>query len=526
MGHVISEKFRLPIVLLALFFCHPRPIAAQRVLSLDSCRALAIGNNKELGMSRTKRGMAEEMRKAVRTNYLPKVDAIGTYQFSSREISLLSKKQQGLLNNLGTNLTSQLKGDMAQTLPSLVQQGAISASQAQLLSGVAEQLVPGVTSALNEVGGSLRKAFRTNNRNLFGADIMVRQPVYMGGALKAENKVADISASMAEDNIDLMAQKTLYDVEQAYWLVVSLRQKQALANDYLALVRKLYGDVSKMLAEGVTTKANELRVAVRVNEAEMSRTQVDDGLVLARMHLCQICGLDLDTDIKLVDEGKNSQLISAKDGAVGFCPELLPDSIACGGTLKEECALEEGSPSRPELRLLANTVELSRQNAIIVRAAFLPQVLATGGYLLSNPNVLNGYRNTCSGMFHVGVSLRVPVWNWGEGRHKVRAAKAATAMARLELDEAREKIGLQVRQAEFRVDEACKKLGMAVKSLSSAEENLRCASVGFKEGVLQTADVMEAQTAWQMARSQKIDAMVDVKMAHVNLRKALGTLKM
>ena len=65
---------------------------------------------------------------------------------------------------------------------------------------------------------------------------------------------------------------------------------------------------------------------------------------------------------------------------------------------------------------------------------------------------------------------------------------------------------------------------MAKKNVEKAEENLRCANVGFKEGVLQTTDVMEAQTAWMQAQSQKIDAEVDVKISQVNLKKALGVL--
>ena len=65
---------------------------------------------------------------------------------------------------------------------------------------------------------------------------------------------------------------------------------------------------------------------------------------------------------------------------------------------------------------------------------------------------------------------------------------------------------------------------MAQKNVEKAEENMRCANIGFKEGVLQTTDVMEAQTAWMQAQSQKIDAEVDVKISQVNLKKALGLL--
>lgn len=477
---------------------------AQRELSLDSCRALALSNNKQLGVTRVNRGMAEDLRKAARTDYLPKLDAVGTYQLTSREFSLLSKEQQRRLNNLGTNTIAGIQGDLSQTLPSLVQQGAITAAQAQQLGSFAEQLAPSMVSALNSAGNELRQAFRTNTRNLFAADIMVRQPLYMGGAITAENRAADINVRMADNNIDLLTQNTLYDVDQAYWLVVSLRQKQLLTNDYLALVRKFHDDVRKMCVQGVATRSDSLRVAVRENEAEMQQTQVDDGLVLARMHLCQICGLDLNSDIHLADED---------------------DSRIDTGSYDASSTVGSTYDDRPELQLLQNTIDLSKANVKLTRSAFMPKLLLTGGYLTSNPNVLNGYQDHFSGLFHVGVTLQVPVWNWGEGRHKVRAAKAATTMAILEYDDMDEKIGLQVQQAEFRVKEAYKRLDMATHNLASAEENLRCANVGFKESVMQTTDVMEAQTAWQNAHSQYIDAQIDVKLAHVNLDKARGLLR-
>jgi len=118
----------------------------------------------------------------------------------------------------------------------------------------------------------------------------------------------------------------------------------------------------------------------------------------------------------------------------------------------------------------------------------------------------------------------VPIWNWGDVAYKVRAAKGATAIATLEREEAREKIELQVNQNTFKVDEANKRLAMAQTGIERANENLRTANLGFKEGVIAPTVVMEAQTAWLQAQSQLIDAQIAVKLSQVDLQKALGTL--
>jgi outer membrane protein TolC len=127
-------------------------------------------------------------------------------------------------------------------------------------------------------------------------------------------------------------------------------------------------------------------------------------------------------------------------------------------------------------------------------------------------------------MWNIGVMVRVPIWNWGDNMYKVRASKGATAIARLELLEARELVELELSQVNYKADEAQKRLTLAQSSVKRADENLRTANLGFQEGVITPATVMEAQTAWLQAQSQQIDAEIDVRLSRVELQKTLGTL--
>ena len=476
---------------------------AQQVLSLEECRQLALQNNKQLGVTRVKQEMALNLRKAARTNYLPKVDVIGGYEFFSREISILNKDQKNTFANLGTTAMTGVGEHLSSTLTSLVQQGLIKPEMAQQLGALMGQMGQPIAQLGNQIGEKINDAFKTDSRNMFAASVMLRQPIYMGGAITAANRMAEINQELAANEEQGMVQNTLKSIDDIYWTVVSLKQKQKLANSYRDLVQKLDDDVHKMISEGVATRATGLKVDVSVNEADMQVTQVEDGVALAKMLLCQLCGLPVDTDIVLADEGK----------------EVLPmtDDVVDDGN-------EAAYANRNELKMLENAVQMSEQATKLVRAAFLPQVALTGGYMLSNPNLYNGFERKFAGVWNVGVLLRVPVWNWFEGQYKVRASRAATTIAAMELDDAREKIGLQLEQCRFKMKEAQKRLAMATKNLSSADENLRCANVGFREGVIEATDVMAAQTAWQQAQTQKIDAEVEVKLAQVALKQAMGKL--
>lgn len=477
---------------------------AQQTLTLDSCRAMALRNNKTLSASRLQLDMARYNKKAAKTKYLPHISALGGYELTSREISLLSKDQKSALANAGTNTTGALHNDIAGALTSLAQQGILTPEQASNLGGMFGQVGSKIGEAVNHVGQNIVDAFRTDTRQMYALSVMLTQPIYMGGAIIAANRMADIGEEMAQNNIEASTQNTLHSIDQAYWTVVSVHHKKKLAESYLAVVKKLDDDVSKMIREGVATRADGLKVDVKVNEAEMSLTQAENGLALAKMLLCQLCGMDVDSNITLADENADNIVEQADDAQAD-----------------RTVAME----NRPELKLLQNSADMSRQATKLVRAAYLPQVLLTGGYVATNPNVFNGFERKLSGMWNVGVMVRVPLWNWMEGTYKVRASRIATTIVELERDDIREKIDLQVSQSQFKVKEANRRLAMATKNVENAEENLRCANLGFKEGVIPTTDVMAAQTAWVQAQSQKIDAEVDVKMSQVNLKKALGVLQ-
>ncbi len=478
-------------VLLMLLVLWPLSGMCQRVLSLDSCRALALRNNKQMSVARVQQEVTSHLRQSARTQYLPKVNVVGGYLWTSREVSLLKDEQKSVLSNMGTTASSTLQNVLAPLVSQLP-----PPTQAKIVEDMGL-----FSGALNQVGQGIVDGFRTDTRNMFAGAVTVTQPVYMGGAIVAANKMADINEEMAANALEAKQQNTLFNIDHAYWQVVSLHHKQKLAESYVDLIKKLKGDVQKMIDSGVAIKGDGLSVGVRLNEAEIALMEVEDGLTLSKMLLCQLCGLPVDEKIMLTDEVNES----------------MPTTLSVTDALNYD--------NNPGLKVLQNTVDLSRQTTNLLKAGNLPQVLLTGGYAFSNPNAFNGFEKKFAGFWNVGVMVRIPVWNWGDVKNKVRASKGATTIASLELAEARELIELQVNQGRFRVNEAYKKLEMAQANVANADENLRMANLGFKEGTVSFTTVMEAQTAWQLAQSKKIDAEIGVRLSQVELQKALGTLK-
>ncbi|WP_303007031.1 TolC family protein [Bacteroides congonensis] len=483
------KKLFLLTILLNLTFI----VKAQTILSLDSCRALALANNKDLLISNEKINAAHYQRKAAFTNYLPSFSATGAYMRNQKEFSLLNTDQKAALSGLGTSMAGPLE-----------QAGGIIAQLHPELASKIPELGASLTSAFNNAGSSLVDALRTDTRNVYAGAVTLTQPLYMGGKIRAYNKITQYAEELARQQHQGGMQEVIMSTDQAYWQVISLVNKKKLAEGYLKLLQQLDSDVEKMIAEGVATKADGLSVRVKVNEAEMTLTKVEDGLSLARMLLCQLCGLDLSSPVTLTDENMDD------------IPLLAPET---------HFDMSTAYANRPEIRSLELATQIYRQKVNVTRSEHLPSIALMGNYMVTNPSVFNSFENKFKGMWNVGVMVQIPIWHWGEGIYKTRSAKAEARIAQYQLEDAREKIELQVNQAAFKVNEAGKKLVMASKNMEKAEENLRYATLGFKEGVIATSNVLEAQTAWLSAQSEKIDAQIDVKLTEIYLKKSLGTLK-
>lgn len=489
------------IVLLASVLMTTSWVGAQTNLTIQQCRELALRNNHQLAIQRTKESIAKDSKALAKTLYLPKFDLTATYMHTSREISILNDDQKGSLNSIGTNTVNALSQKMPDVLTSLISSGLISGAQAQGIAQLFQQNAGTMAGALDEVGGGIADAFRTDTRNAWAGAVTMVQPLYTGGKITAANKMADLAIDIAANQTEKSTNDIILSTENAYWLVISLAQKKALATNYHELLLKLQNDVEKMVSEGVATKADKLSVDVKVNEAEMTLTQVEDGLVLSKMALCQVCGLPIDSNITLADENK--------------------DDISDNGEMIDGGA-ETALQNRSEIHMLGNLQQLAQQGVKIAKSEYLPTVALTAGYLLTNPSLYNGFEKKFKGMWNVGVLLNMPLWHWNDAKYKVNSAKSSVLIAEMQKDEAEELITLQVQQSQFKLNEARKKSAMTEKNMESADENLRSANLGFKEGLFTVTSVMEAQTAWMKASTQKIDAQIDVKLALANLKTAMG----
>lgn len=462
------------------------PVSTAETYSLDSCRAMALSNNKELMVKAERVRQAGYQRKQAFAAYLPALDFAGGYTYNQKKLSLFDSDQ--LLPTKSFNLATQSYEFNVVTNP-ITHQPVTTPDGTPIPSEVA--LIP-------------KEAMEFDIHNVFFGAVTLTQPIYMGGKIVAMNRLAKIQEEANRMLQENESQNVIYAVDAAYWTVVSLNAKHRLAKSYVNLLDTLDRNVKLMLDQGVATRSDLLSVDVKLNEANVDLLKVENGLSLSRMALAQICGLPVHSDINVADEGVAQAIPSAE---IATCYNM-----------------EEVYSRRPDLRALEMASEATVQQKRVALSEMLPNIALIGSYSFTNPNMFDGFKNRFGGAFSVGVMVKIPLWHWGGNYNGYRAARSAETISKIQVADAREKIDLQVSQAAYKAQEAVKTYLATESNLAKAQENLRTATLGFREGVITTDDVMAAQTAWLKAHSENIDAMIDVKLCDVYLSKVLGTL--
>lgn len=504
---------RRSAVFLALTLCSLATIAQTPTtpLTLEQCRRMAMEHNKGIQISGAKVEAADAIKMAAKAQYFPNIGFTGSFLHYNNELQLLSEDKMlpiGVRSSEGTFTPAKPTYDAS---TGKITSESLNNAWTKLPDGTIAPLKDGKPFDPKKNPEKLEwknyaylpaDETKVKQKNIYLGAITLLQPVYLGGKIREINKMAGYAKDVAEAKRKIDDTDVLYGVEEAYWRVVSLQEKVKLANDYANLVNRLNSDVEDMFKEGVITRNDLLKVKVKVNEVELNLTKAQDGLELSKMALCQEIGLPLESSIQLSDQPK-LQIASVKD--TGYADYALGH--------------------RNEMVALDLATKVAQSNVNLMKARFMPNVVFTANYLATNPNPYKGFTNDFGFDWNVGVVVNIPIYHWGERQQTLRAARVEQKVATLKMEEAKEKITLQVKQAMFKVNESNRRVSMTQKNINRAEENLKVATDGFKEGILSASDVLEAQTLWQSSISENIDARNEATLSESNLKKVLGELR-
>ena len=463
------------ILSLATLFALSLSVSAQPAdepLTLAAAREMALQHNNDITTANLKLEQTAFDVQAYRSNFFPRVNLVAADFYSTAS---------GNVEIAGGHLPIYVMNPQTGTY------------------------VPNVTVAedgsytLNQYADFPTQSMEYKIKNIFIGGVSLQQPIYMGGKISAAYRMAQIGQSIARDNIRLTESQVIVRTDEAYMQAVKAQQMLQVANSYKALLDELLKNVEAAVRVGIKTRNDQLKVQVKLNEAELAIQRATNACQLTSMNLCHILGLPLQRNLSVVSP-------------------LTADSLQLA-----PLAGEVGQ--RPESAMLAEKTRLADQQVNLTRSDFLPNVALFAGYTYANGAELAGRKLIDGASASVGVTVKMPVLTFGERSSKIRSARAKQQMAQIEEQDLNQQMALELAQASNNLSEATTEVDITRRSLQQAEDNLKTSRQQYEVGLEPLSELLDAQALWQQAYASHIDATCQLVLARTRYLKAAGTLR-
>lgn len=422
---------------------------AQRVMSLDEALELALESNSDLKIREIEEKISDLKSQEVLTNFFPKISAQAMYLSVKDPIRLLDWDYK--LGSLANYVPSGLKGITDIHLD--------------------DTMIGNITAV---------------------------QPIFMGGKIIYGYKMANAGKRLSVAMSETEKSKVKIDIIDTYWQLVSLSSKERLLNKLNSLLSDAQHNVDIAIKNGVATRADGLAIRVKKSEAELQLAKVKDGIALLEMLLAEKLGL------------AQEERVIPKD--ISELENILPIDTAEGVVFEIKTDFEKSLSKRSEIKSL-NIIDTVFQNKErMILADLMPKVVGMASFSTLSPNPFAEPRTKFGNTWAVGIGLQMPISGIWETIIKYKEAGAERQVYKEKRHSSEKKIKLQMQQQLYATIQAEKQLQTATKALMNAEENLRYANIGYKEGVIALLNLTTAQTAWSQAHDAYIDAWINKKL--------------
>ena len=346
-------------------------------------------------------------------------------------------------------------------------------------------------------------------RGTYMAGINVTLPLYAGGQLTAANRLAQIGQTVSEEQQRKTRMQVIADVDNSYYTLIAVRSKVQMLQAYAQQMQELYNRVQLSVRVQMATENDLLRIASKQSEISYQLQKATNGEQLCQLALANQIGTDFEQTVIPAD--------------TVLAPTSMPQ-------------LDEDFSSRPDLHLLQQQVKANELQVKRARANYLPTVALVGMYSHYDNLKLKGALKNLDGTpinvnhtFSGGrpyalLSVNVPIFHWGAELKKVKKAKLDLSDSQLQLEQYERGMRIEVRQAVLNLTDGQRMVETATIGQQQADENLRVMRQKFDNQLCTMTDLLDAQSQWQQARSNLIEAKTQLKIYETEYLRVTGRL--
>jgi outer membrane protein TolC len=336
-------------------------------------------------------------------------------------------------------------------------------------------------------------------------------PLWTGGRIESavtaadrQREAAGLDITGAEHDLDL-------ETRTAYWRLVTARESERVLREAVGSYEAHLTDSRNRVQYGVAARNEVLSVQVERDRAELARLQAENAAEISQADLLRLVGLPPGTRLEPVEP------IDLTDRSGPTDPTDPTDPTSA------EALVSAAWAARPELKALQARIAAARANVGIQRAARRPQASASLGYDYADPNQrIVPPRDELRGTWSAGVTVSLRAFDGGRtAAAAAQAAAQADALER-ELEDRRRRLGLEVTSHLLDVRTARAALAVTGRNLEAARENVKVARDRYREGVVPSTELLDAETNLLRAGLDQTSAATQLRVALANLDRSVG----
>ena len=339
---------------------------------------------------------------------------------------------------------------------------------------------------------------RPDSLNNFQSQLTADQALYDAGQTRQAVRSAELAKDIAKEDGRRTQMAVIASVIRAYYDVLLGAEQLNATNQAMRSAETDLDRAESVRNTGMSTDVDVL--SIRVHLANVRERQIRSGadLDVARAALNDALGLPLDT----------AHTLSA-----ALTPLQLPERVLAD---YEKNALSE----RPEARQVKLATGLAANQAAAARSSLLPQVGVHAAFEADRQR----FYDKGGANWLVSIGLHWNLFNGFSDKARIEESRFALSRSEAEQERAGSAIRLQVRRAYADLRAAGQRIEVAKASVAEAEESLRITQNRYEAGMSNVTDLLRTETAVLEARTRRLSAIHDQRIAAAMLELAEGTL--
>ena len=342
-------------------------------------------------------------------------------------------------------------------------------------------------------------------KNAFNTYVTISQPIVNESArrqikaAKLQNAIGGLNTKDYKSNLTL-------EVSVVYLKILLIQESIRLNEQSLKRNDRSLADSRSLYAQGKSLKIDTLRNFILVENLKTTLAALENQHRVSILHLKQILGLEAQTEVTLSDS--------------------LKHEVEVRYFIAVDKSYQDVFTNRPDIQQKQLNIELSRNLLRQTRAMRMPTISLVGAYQIQAQadNIkFESYRWPKTSF--VGLQANIPLFSGNRINSKIRQSTIQLEKSELEYADAKDKTETEIATLENNLKEVFQRLTTQQKTVEAAQMNFKIVNDRYQNGLSSRLELSDAELALTEAKMNQLNSIYNVKIAKLQLDKALGLLQ-